>query len=101
EVLQGFVIAWQVLEMTALRRGLYLVPFINRGFVAGASMECFHGQAYMFGHVPMLYQRISDRRIIRQRCGICEVLGRKELQIFSNADFCLLIPLRPETTLCF
>jgi diadenosine tetraphosphate (Ap4A) HIT family hydrolase len=89
-VLTATVISWQVIERLVFDSPLQVVPFINGGKrpESGQSIYCFHSQAYL-SRKPPLYERIGQRRS-RNGCGVCSILRKKALTVYSNGDWRVL-----------
>jgi galactose-1-phosphate uridylyltransferase len=96
EIVCGFIRSFQFLEAASEDRSLVLVPFINHGHAAGATVACPHAQAYLLNYTPALYRQIAGRRESRQRCGVCEFLAREDLFVYENETFWLMAHPAPE-----
>jgi len=90
QVLSANIVSWQTIEKLSSGRDLETVPFINGGRrpESGQSIFCFHSQIYLI-RTPPLYKRIARRRN-RDGCGVCELLKKRGLTVYSNKAFRVL-----------
>lgn len=93
--LTATIISWQVIEEFSAAVALETVPFINGGKrpESGQSIFCFHSQVYVT-KTPKLYEEIARRRS-RRGCGVCQILRRRSLTVYSNEGFKVLVHPAP------